>query len=82
MAIRAHKKKVTTGKEGLLLETGIAQTDLDLEGMIMIHGELWSAESIEGKINKGEKLQVVAVEGMKLRVTRFTETSARRERSK
>ena len=70
MVIRAHKKKVTTGKEGLLLETGIAQTDLDLEGMIMIHGELWSAESIEGKINKGEKLQVVAVEGMKLRVKR------------
>jgi len=70
MAIRAHTRKVTTGKEGLLLETGIATTDLDLEGMIMIHGELWSAESTEGKINKGEKVKVVKVEGMKLLVKR------------
>jgi membrane-bound serine protease (ClpP class) len=71
MAIRAHRKKVTTGKEGLLLETGIAQTDLDSEGMIMIHGELWSVESTEGKINKGEKVQVISIEGMKLRVKRI-----------
>jgi membrane-bound serine protease (ClpP class) len=68
MAIRAHRKKVTTGKEGLFLETGIAQTDLDLEGMIMIHGELWSAESVEDKINKGEKVKVVSIEGMRLKV--------------
>jgi len=70
MAIRAHTKKVTTGKEGLLLETGIATSDLDLEGMIMIHGELWSAESTEGKINKGGKVKVVKIEGMKLFVKR------------
>ncbi len=70
MAVRAHRKKVTTGKEGLLLEVGTAQDDLDPEGMIMIHGELWSAESTEGKINKGEKVQVVSIERMKLRVKR------------
>lgn len=70
MAIRAHKKKVTTGKEGLLLEIGIATSDLDPEGMVMIHGELWSAESPEEKITKGEKVKVIKVEGMKLFVKR------------
>jgi membrane-bound serine protease (ClpP class) len=70
MAIRAHTRKVTTGKEGLLLETGTATTALDLAGTIMIHGELWSAESTEGKINKGEKVKVVKIEGMKLFVKR------------
>ncbi len=70
MAVKAHKKKVTTGKEGILLEIGNAQTDLDPEGMIMIHGELWKAESIDGKINKGEKVQVVVVKGMILQVKR------------
>jgi membrane-bound serine protease (ClpP class) len=69
-AVRAHRKKVTTGKEGMLLEIGTAQTDLDTNGIIMIHGELWSAESINGKINKGDKVQVVAVQGMILQVRR------------
>ncbi|MCX8014900.1 MAG: nodulation protein NfeD, partial [candidate division WOR-3 bacterium] len=72
MAVRAHRKKVATGKEGLLSETGIAQTDLAPEGTILIHGELWTAESIENKINKGEKVSVVAIDGMKLRVKRKT----------
>jgi membrane-bound serine protease (ClpP class) len=71
LAIRAQRKKVTTGKEGLLSEIGIVQTDLDLEGMIMIHGELWTAESLEDKINKGEKVKVISIEGMKLRVKRI-----------
>lgn len=70
LAIRAQTTKITTGKEGLLLETGIATTDLDLRGTIMIHGELWNAESTDGKINKGEKVKVVKVQGMKLLVTK------------
>ena len=70
VVIRAHKKKVTTGKEGLLLETGITTSNLDPEGMVRIHGELWSAESPEEKITKGEKVKVIKVEGMKLFVKR------------
>lgn len=70
MAIRAQKKKVVTGKEGLLLELGLTTTDLDLEGTVMIHGELWNAQSTEGRINKGEKVKVVKIDGMKLKVKR------------
>ncbi len=67
-AIRAHKRKVTTGKEGLVDEIGIATTDLNLAGTVKVHGELWNAESLNGKINQGEKVKVVSVDGMTLKV--------------
>lgn len=66
--IRAHKRKVTTGKEGLIDEIGIATTDLNLTGTVKVHGELWNAESLDGKINQGEKVKVVSVDGMTLKV--------------
>lgn len=66
--IRAHKRKVTTGKEGLIDEIGIATTDLSLTGTVKVHGELWNAESLDGKINQGEKVKVVSVDGMTLKV--------------
>ncbi len=66
LAIKAHRKKVTTGKEGLIDEIGVATTDFDKEGTVMIHGELWNAESISNKINKGDKVRVIRIEGMKL----------------
>ncbi|MEO0076688.1 MAG: nodulation protein NfeD [candidate division WOR-3 bacterium] len=72
LAIKAHQKKVTTGKEGLIAATGVAQTDLAPEGTILIHGELWTALSVEDKIKKGEKVIVVAIDGMKLHVKKQT----------
>lgn len=70
LVIRAHKKKITTGKEGLLLEIGSAFSDIEQEGTVMVHGELWNAQSVEGKINKGEKVIVVKVTGTKIIVKR------------
>ncbi|MBS4015469.1 MAG: nodulation protein NfeD [Candidatus Latescibacteria bacterium] len=72
LAIRVHKKKVTTGREGLIQKIGVATTDLDLEGTVMIHGELWNAISVDGKVNKGEKVVVIKVEHMQLTVKRST----------
>ena len=70
LAIRAHIKKVHTGKEGLVGEIGKAQTDIDLEGKVFVHGELWQAESSE-KIPKGAKVQVVEVmDNLRIRVTK------------
>ncbi|MEO0131471.1 MAG: nodulation protein NfeD [candidate division WOR-3 bacterium] len=70
LGIRAHKRKITTGKEGLVDELGRAATDLNPEGTIVIHGELWNAHSVDGLITKGEIVKVVRVEGLKLYVTR------------
>ncbi|RKY46867.1 MAG: nodulation protein NfeD, partial [Candidatus Neomarinimicrobiota bacterium] len=63
LALKAHRKKVSTGSEGIIGEKGHALTDIDLEGMVMVHGEYWKARASE-KISKGEKIKVKAVEGM------------------
>lgn len=71
LVIRAHAKKVHTGKEGLVGEIGIAQTDLKPEGKVFVHGELWNAEAI-GEIPKGSKVKVIQVqEGLKIRVQKI-----------
>ena len=68
IGIRALRRKATTGKEGLVGEIGIAQDDLNPSGMVLVSGELWSAESITGEIKKDEKVKVVEVKGMSIKV--------------
>lgn len=71
--IKAQRKKPTTGKEGLIGETGIAQSDimgstsLMGEGKVFVHGELWDAQSSE-EIKNGTEVIVTGVEGLKLQV--------------
>lgn len=67
MALKAKMTKPTTGKEGLLGEKGVVITDLTPEGQVRLHGEIWTAYSDE-PIPAGQKIQVVAVEGMSLKV--------------
>jgi membrane-bound ClpP family serine protease len=38
--IPTHRRKVTTGKEGLSGEIGTARTDLVTSGKVFVHGEL------------------------------------------
>lgn len=68
LGIKAHLRKPTTGKEGLIGEIGVAQDDLNPDGMVLVDGELWSAESISGEIKKDEKVRVVEIKGMKIKV--------------
>ncbi len=60
IAIRAHLNRVHTGKEGLVGEIGVAQSDLKPEGKVFVHGELWNAEA-EEDIPKGTKVEVLEV---------------------
>ena len=69
-AVRAHLRKPVTGKEGLLGEEGVAKTDLNPTGTIMIHGELWNALSVSGFIKGGESVKVTKMKGMSLEVTK------------
>lgn len=70
IAIRAHAKKVSTGKEGLVGEIGVAQSDLTPKGKVFVHGELWNAEADED-IPKGTDVKVVEVlKNLKIKVTK------------
>ncbi len=71
LVVRAHSRRATTGQEGLVGEVGVARTDLDPEGRVFIHGELWKAEA-GAPIPKGSRVRVVQVlEPLKLRVEKL-----------
>jgi len=68
LGIKAQKSKPTTGTQGLLKSFGEAITDLNPDGEVRIHGEIWNAESIEGKIEAKSKVEVVEIQNLKLKV--------------
>jgi membrane-bound serine protease (ClpP class) len=68
--VRAQLQRPTTGAAGLLSEIGEAKTALDPEGEVLVRGELWTAVATGPGIGIGERVRVVGVEGLKLRVER------------
>ena len=67
LAKKAHQLVTTTGMEGLLGEVGVVKETLNLEGRVLIHGEMWMAES-DTVISVGEKVSVEVVTGLKIKV--------------
>jgi len=71
LVVRAHSRKAYTGKEGLVGEIGVAQTDLTPEGKVFVHGEIWNAEAGE-PLAKGTKVRVTRVlDSLKIRVDKL-----------
>ncbi len=65
--IKAQKRQVATGNEGLIGMTAEVRKRIDPEGMVYVSGALWKAMAGEA-IEVGSKVTVVAVEGMVLKV--------------
>ena len=71
IAVRAHAQRASTGKEGLIGEIGVAQTDLSLEGKVFVHGEIWQAEASEN-LSMGTQVKVTEVlKNLRLKVTKI-----------
>ncbi len=68
LGLRAQRAKPVTGIEGLLGDTGESLDTLDPFGSVRVHGEIWQAQSLDGLINKGEKIKVVGLNNLKLEV--------------
>jgi len=56
--------------EGMIGEVGIAATSIAPEGKVSIHGEFWNVIS-DQNIEKGEKVKVIGVENLKLKVKKI-----------
>jgi membrane-bound serine protease (ClpP class) len=67
LAKKTHQLVTTTGMEGLLGDIGVVKEILNLEGRVLIHGEIWKAES-DTVILVGEKVSVEVVKGLKIKV--------------
>ena len=72
LVFRSQKSKPTLGLEGLLGEVGEVRGKLNPTGRIFVHGEYWSAQA-DGEIDIGEKVKVIGVDGMCLRVSRLSQ---------
>ncbi len=67
LVLKARALKVATGAAGMIDEIGVAKTDLSPEGQVFVHGEWWNAVS-SAPVERGGKIKVVAVQGLKLQV--------------
>lgn len=70
MALKTRLTRATTGAEGMLDKVGIATTPIAEEGVVKIGAELWKARSDE-KIKKGERIRVLQVNGLELKVEKM-----------
>jgi membrane-bound serine protease (ClpP class) len=67
LAIRALRERAGMDKGGLVGLEGVVKTTLDPRGLIMVHGELWSAVS-EEPVAVGERVIVTDMDGLTVRV--------------
>ena len=67
IALKARRNKVVTGEQGLIGETGVAQTALSPQGKVFVHGELWDALA-SSPVPIGQLVVVRRVEGFILQV--------------
>jgi membrane-bound serine protease (ClpP class) len=72
LGVRAQLIKPVTGIEGMIGIIGQSLEALDPLGTVQVHGEIWQAESIDGKIDKGEKVKVIEVKNLKVKVAHIT----------
>ncbi len=67
LAYRAYKLRPQTGAEGLIGRSAEVRMALEPVGKVFVEGELWWAES-EVPVGVGRRVEIVGVEGMRLRV--------------
>jgi membrane-bound serine protease (ClpP class) len=77
LVVRTHRAQVATGVEGLVGRRGVARTELSPAGSVFVHGEIWAARA-EDTVPAGEEIEVVAVDGMRLRVRSATPSQVSR----
>jgi len=72
-AVRAQRRPALQGDQVLLGQTGVAETDLAPEGVVRVMSESFTATADGPPVPAGEKVEVVAVDGLRLRVRRADE---------
>jgi membrane-bound serine protease (ClpP class) len=67
IAVKARRNKMASGAQGIIGETGVAQTALSPRGKIFVHGELWDAIS-SSDLPAGQAVVVRRIDGLLLQV--------------
>lgn len=65
LAIKSHKRKIVTGREGLIGSNGIVITVKNEKIIVSVLGEIWNAKS-SSTLKAGDKIKVKNVDGLLL----------------
>ena len=68
--IRAHRHQASAGREELVGKIAEVKTALEPKGTVFIQGESWMAISEKGRVESGEEVIIIRVDGLKLWVTK------------
>jgi membrane-bound serine protease (ClpP class) len=73
--LRSRRRRVVTGREGLIGATGIVRRELEpgRPGLVLVQGELWQAVAPDGRLSIGEAVIVQNMNGLLLTVRRATD---------
>jgi membrane-bound serine protease (ClpP class) len=66
LAVRAQRRKPTTGYEGMIGESGIVIEELSPSGTVKVHGEIWKARVEGDSLSPGAEVVVKGVDRMTL----------------
>jgi membrane-bound serine protease (ClpP class) len=67
-ALQLRRRKVVSREEVLVGSEGTVVRDLDPVGVVKVASEEWTAEAVRGTPGRGERVRVVAMEGLRLKV--------------
>jgi membrane-bound serine protease (ClpP class) len=67
LAFRARRTRKASGLDGMIGLKGYAETAIEPEGRVFVHGEIWQARS-KVKIATGEGVLVTGIDGLTLEV--------------
>jgi membrane-bound serine protease (ClpP class) len=72
-ALRAQRIPVLTGMGSLVGKMGTVTAEPNPTGQVQVGAELWSAEPAEGsgKLRKGDRIEVVEIKGLKVKVRKI-----------
>jgi membrane-bound serine protease (ClpP class) len=70
LAFRAQSARPQTGQDALIGMTGEVRQEINPEGKVFVCGELWNAQA-EERIETGEKVKVLEIQGLKLKVKKI-----------
>lgn len=65
LAVMAKRRKAVTGEAAMIDSVGVAQTDLELTGKILVRGEIWDARA-HVRVLRGTRVRVREVDKLTL----------------
>ena len=67
-ALRAQREPSKLALDNLLGTEGVAETAIDPTGIANVGAETWTVETTGGPVAKGQRVRVVATEGVRLKI--------------